>query len=334
MRRLRILALSGLLAAAVLMPARGEGEMKRLSRVNFAKARESVMTQARPLEQALYRLRFESGSTEAVLGALQDYQNSDGGFGKALEPDLRAPESSVLATVRGLQILAAIDTPADHPLVCRAMAYLNACFEESKAVWRIIPPTAGAHPHAPWWSQETLEKTFGEFRINPRAEVLAYLYSFDSSSFPPQRRLTIVQALMQDLESATDPALAGGVEGVARLCESRGLPAEYREALHKKLARLIPEAVEQDPTKWMQYCLKPLWLVRAPDSPFAGLLKDSLERNLDFEIESQSSDGSWMPNWSWFGTFPETWPTAEKEWRGILTVQTLETLQAFGRIEP
>ena len=314
-------------------PVHGEGNMKRLSKANLAKAREFVMTQARPLEQALYRFRFEGGSKEAVLAALAQHQNPDGGFGHALEPDLRAPESSVLATLRAMHVLGALQIPADHPVFKQALAYLSASFDDAKGVWRIIPPTAGAHPHAPWWSQEPLEKVFGGFKVIPRAEVLAYLYGSNSAAFSRAQRHDLTRQVIETLESTPDAELAAGVEGCARLYESNGLPADLKERLHKRLVNLVPATVEQDPTKWKQYCLKPLWLVRTPHSPFAPLLADAVQRNLDYEIDDQSADGSWAPNWSWYGTYPETWPAAEKDWRGVLTIQTLETLRAFDRIE-
>jgi hypothetical protein len=334
MRAIDILALGGLILMMAPTPCRGEKDMKRLSKAQLAKAREFIMTQARPLEQALFRFGFEGGSRQDVLAALADYQNGDGGFGKALEPDQRAPESSVLATIRALQLLTAIEAPRDDPLVKGAMTYLISTFDELRVVWPIIPPTAGAHPHAPWWNQETLEQAFGGFKVIPTAEVLGYLYTFGAPAFSPEQRLSVLQAVMKELESQTDAALAGGVECCSRLYESGGVPAEYKDRLYARLVRLIPAAVQQDPAKWKEYCTKPLWIVRTPASPFAGLLAESIERNLDYEIENQSRDGSWSPNWSWYGAYPDVWPTAEKEWRGVLTVQTLETLKAFGRIEP
>lgn len=63
------------------------------------------------------------------------------------------------------------------------------------------------------------------------------------------------------------------------------------------------------------------------------MIRPALEQNLDYEIEQQCEDGSWSPNWSWFGQFPEEWPTAEREWRGVLTLRTLRALQAFGRLK-
>jgi hypothetical protein len=32
------------------------------------------------------------------------------------------------------------------------------------------------------------------------------------------------------------------------------------------------------------------------------------------------------------GLFPEDWPQAELEWKGVLTLQTLLTLRSYGRL--
>src|SRR5512143_2702900 len=123
------LVLAGLVAMAGWTAIQAEGNVKKLSKANLAKSRDFIMREARPLEQAVYRFRFEGGSADAVLAALEHFRNPDGGFGKALEPDLRAPESSVLATMRALQALTALKTPADHPMVKRTMGYLSANFD-------------------------------------------------------------------------------------------------------------------------------------------------------------------------------------------------------------
>ncbi len=52
-----------------------------------------------------------------AVEALASFANPDGGFGGSLEPDLRAPDSSALATSQALRMLRELGQPADHPLV-------------------------------------------------------------------------------------------------------------------------------------------------------------------------------------------------------------------------
>jgi hypothetical protein len=62
-------------------------------------------------------------------------------------------------------------------------------------------------------------------------------------------------------------------------------------------------------------------------------LSHILPANLDYVIQSQGEDGSWSPPWSWFGAYPADWPQAERDWRGVLTLERLEWLHAYDRIE-
>ena len=78
--------------------------MKYLSQDAFQLASQFLKTQARPLDKVLFEFRFEEAPFELVTDELASYQNDDGGF-HSLEPDLRTPSSSAIATAIGLSIL-------------------------------------------------------------------------------------------------------------------------------------------------------------------------------------------------------------------------------------
>jgi hypothetical protein len=71
----------------------------------FEKARRFIYRNARPLDLARWRYHFEGGPKEAVVTALAAYQNEDGGFGHALEPDAWNPASSPVQTWAATEIL-------------------------------------------------------------------------------------------------------------------------------------------------------------------------------------------------------------------------------------
>ena len=98
--------------------------MKKLSWEAFRRGRKFVMKRGRRLEQALFRQRFKGGSVNKVLEELREYQNKDGGFGRALEPDLRTPSSSALATGIGLRIMRQLGCTAEETMVHEAISYL------------------------------------------------------------------------------------------------------------------------------------------------------------------------------------------------------------------
>ncbi len=71
-------------------------------------------------------------------------------------------------------------------------------------------------------------------------------------------------------------------------------------------------------------------MIASPESPFADGFGDAIQQNLDFIIENQSEDGTWGPNWSWGG---DAWEQANRDWTGVLTLDNVRKLRAFGRIE-
>jgi len=58
-----------------------------------AAAENFIWSAARLVERHRYSMLFADGPAEPVVETLRGYRNPDGGFGHALEPDLRCPGS-------------------------------------------------------------------------------------------------------------------------------------------------------------------------------------------------------------------------------------------------
>lgn len=288
-----------------------------------------VRTSARPLDQARFAYML-GGPDEAVHAELARFQNEDGGFGHGMEPDLQAPTSTVLATTVGLQILREVEAPAEHPLVSNAMRYLMATYDARAERWPLIDAAASEAPHAPWWTyDENLENAFGQFMANPRAEILGYLYDYPEH-VPEDIRRRLTDAVSAHLKAAPDEMEMHDLLCYVRLVETRTLPEYVRAALLPKLHSVVDRIVPRDPTVWEGYGLTPLAVVSSPASPFAARLADAIPANLDWLIAHQGADGSWGPAWTWGDMYPGAWPAAERDWKGVLTVNTVRQLQAFG----
>lgn len=123
-----------------------------------------------------YDHAFGHAPQSDVLDALAKFQNEDGGFGNALEPDVRAPESSVICTSIAFQIFRELSLPTEHWMPSRAVHFLVKTFNAARQNWRSIPEEAEMSPRAPWWYQAGRMEKFEEFSLNPTAEILGYLY--------------------------------------------------------------------------------------------------------------------------------------------------------------
>jgi len=308
--------------------------MRKVAPEAFERARRLLKTEARPLERALFEHFFEGAPAEGAVEALAGFQNEDGGLGHGLESDLRTPSSSALATGHGLHWLKELGQPADLPIVRRALHYLERTLDHEAGVWRIIPPDANDHPHAPWWHDEggSLARTFDGFLIIPRAQLVGLLRHFGAA---PGRLEALTEQTVDDIV-AMEPLGGGGGDDLAyalELAESGTLPAPLYERLAPRLRAAAERAVTRDPEQWAVYSIPPLKLAPRPDSLVADLFPEALQANLDWLIERQSADGGWDPTWSWGELYPEVWErVARPEWRGHLTLNALLSLRAFGRM--
>jgi hypothetical protein len=311
--------------------------MKQLGREAFSRARDFIKTQARPLDRVLFEYRFEGASANLVTAELAHFQNDDGGFGHALEPDLRTPTSSALATEIGLRTLKGLGCASDHPMVAGAVRFFVETIDLQTKVWRVIPRDANDHPHAPWWHDEegSLARTFDDFLIIPRASVVGLLHHY-AALVPEDWLVELTEDTLAALETLEDDAFRGGGDSLRyalRLVETKVLPQSYRDRLFPRLLRLSRKFVSCDPQEWGGYVATPLKVAPTPDSLVADELRAGLEKHLDYQIDHQAPEGTWEPTWTWGDFYPDIWEQAKQEWRGELTLRTLTTLRAFGRIE-
>src|ERR1700676_1119108 len=73
--------------------------------IDHSAAESFIWSAARLVDRHRYSLLFADGPTGPVLQALRGYRNPDGGFGHALEPDLRGPASQPAPMLYALEIL-------------------------------------------------------------------------------------------------------------------------------------------------------------------------------------------------------------------------------------
>jgi hypothetical protein len=308
--------------------------MTQLTRERYRRARDFMAERARPLERSAFEQAFEGAPAWPVLDELARFQNPDGGFGHGLEPDALTGASGALATGVALRYLAEVDAGPDQPLVRGAVRYLEQTLDPTTRAWRIVPEATAEAPHAPWWAQEGLEERFGDFALNPRADVLAQLYALG-----PAADEGWLDTLAEDVVRVAETRAPGGLEmhdlmGLVRLLDAPHLSPALRRRLLELTAPLAAASVGRTPAEWAAYGLRPLALAPRPEAALAGVLAEPLHAELDFLIDAQAEDGAWWPNWSWGdGADPDAWASSRTAWAGMLTLEALRRVRAFGRLE-
>ena len=311
---------------------------KKLTRDAFGAARDFLMRSSRPLEYARFRCAFERAAPHEAIEELLAFRCDDGGFGYALEPDLRTPESSALAVAGALQIVREISdvsrTPSSdllpEPTRADLLSWLERTFDVSTETWAIIPPFDAGIPHAPWWNPDGVAERFDFYVLNPTAELAGFYTDLAPADWVSQLFVTIRDRLAERDEIDMHELLS-----VKRLAETGSMPEALRLELIAEIRRLLPGCVVTDPDRWGEYCLRPVDVADSSDSPFlADIGSQVVAANLDRVIDEQSGDGSWQPVWSWDDAFPDEWATARQEWAGVLTLSRLRLLSQFGRVDP
>src|SRR5215204_1639407 len=101
-------------------------------------AERFIHANARLLERHRAAVLLHESPASPVLDALRAYRNPDGGFGHALEPDIRGPESEPAATLHALEVLAEVHA-LDDPMVGAAATWVASISEPDGGVPFMLP---------------------------------------------------------------------------------------------------------------------------------------------------------------------------------------------------
>ncbi|HEX7036269.1 MAG TPA: VOC family protein [Pseudomonadales bacterium] len=282
-----------------------------------AAARRFLYAEARPLERALYEHGWERAPAERVLAALDAYRNADGGFGHALEPDVRSPASQPLHTLTALELLreAGIRAPELADGCCR---FLAAVAREDAAV-PALRPGAFDWPTAAHWQ--------GDFAFEPS---LSWTYGLAAQLHWHGASHPWFEAARDACLAALERPVAGDAHGLLYRFRFAAtlLDGERRRRELKRLRQALDRAaffVRDAPVA--EYGLTPLHFAPAPDDPAAACFDAArLDAHVDDLLDAQQGDGGWPIR------FEPPSDAARLEWRGRWTLEALGTLAAYGRL--
>ncbi|MEU1894023.1 hypothetical protein [Streptomyces pristinaespiralis] len=292
----------------------------------LARAERFIWLTARVLEQRRFAYHFLAGGSDPVETALAAYLNADGGYGHALEPDLRGPVSQPLHTAHALRVLDSIGR-------CGGLRVERMCryFTEVSTRDGALPavhPSQRAYPAAP----------FLPIVDNPPSELLA--------TGPVVGLLHRNQVWHAWLFRATDFcwAVIDAIEKShpyeiqAAIAFLDGVPDSTRaQAAADRLGALVREQrlVALDPDRLDQQPVVPGYApgehhfaydyARRPDSLARRWFTDEeMNRSLRHLAAEQQQDGGWPITWQ------EWAPGTALESRPIVTIEALRTLRAHG----
>jgi len=291
-----------------------------LDKEQFENARAFIWSNARLLDRRLFAFLYEGGSREAVIAALGAYQNEDGGFGNALEPDIRAPVSQPVPVEIALRVLDLVDGfAAAGELVTRACDYLLTITTPEGGVPSALP-SLQAYPHAPWW--ETADVPVAS--PNPTAAIAGLLQGHGVNHPWLAPATEYCWRAIADSETTEYHDLVPMLTFLEH--------AQDRERAEHELRRIgeriLKPGVVAYETDAEGYVKGPLDWAPTPASYCRRLFTDEvIATHLAALAARQQSDGGWPISW------PPISPACELEWRGHVTIEMLLTLRAYGALE-
>ncbi|MER6618354.1 hypothetical protein [Streptomyces xantholiticus] len=292
----------------------------------LARAERFIWLTARVLEQRRFAHHFLGGSPDAVESALAAYLNEDGGYGHALEPDLRGPVSQPLHTGHALRVLDSIGR-CGGMRVERMCRYLTDVSTKEGALPSVHPSQRG-YPAAP----------FLPVVDDPPSELLAtgpvvgllhhnevwHAWLFRATDFCWSAVDAIEKSHPYEIEAAV--AFLDGVPDRPRA-----------EAAADRLGRIAREQrlVALEPGRLGDQPVAPGYApgehhfahdyARTPDSLARRWFTDEeMARSLEHLAGEQQQDGGWPITWR------EWAPGTALEARPIVTIEALRTLRAHG----
>ncbi|WP_186785709.1 hypothetical protein [Streptomyces misionensis] len=290
-------------------------------------AEQFVWLTARVLEQRLFAYHFLRGAPDAVEAALDAYRNPDGGYGHALEPDLRGPVSQPLHTAHALRVLDAVGRCGGQRVerVCR---YLTSVSTADGALPAVHPSQRG-YPAAPFVPvvddpPSDLLTTAPVVGLLHRNEVW-HAWLFRATDFCWQAVENLekshpyeVQAAVAFLDCVPDrPRAQAAADRLGRLVREQRLAALDPDRLDA-----YPVAPGYAPGEHHfphDFARSPASLARA------WFTDEEMVRSLDHLAAEQRADGGWpvrRRHWA---------PVPALEARPMVTIEALCTLRAYGR---
>jgi len=300
----------------------------------FNKARTFIYRNARPLDIARWQYHFEGGGKDAVLTALTAYQNADGGFGHALEPDAWNPNSTPIQTWTATEILREIDfTDSIHPIIKGILRYLASGQDFNGKLWYNEVVSNNNYPHAPWWHAEVDSAD----SYNPTACLAGFIIRFadrDSDLYRLGCRIAKEAYDADDKRGLSDDmhSVILYIRLMQYCKETNATKVIDLLSLEKRLREQVKRSITHNTVEWETgYICKPSQFFNTSDSIFYADNNDIADYEYAFIERTQLADGSWAIPWGWNG-YPEEWALSKNWWKSNGAILNMLYLRGMGKL--
>lgn len=301
-----------------------------MTKLDITKTGRWIHRNARGLELAKWRFYFEGGDAESVIDELQYYQNTDGGFGHALEADCWNPASApsqMFYAIHILHELAYQDTT--HPVIQNMLRYLKSGKDMVDGFWVSILPSNNQYPHAPWWTK-TDRKTFDVYM--PNADICWFILKFAQKDSPLyDRAVSMVQRMLNLFlsQNEVEPhSLESMMFLLRELQKTDSSCGQLEDAATAHGIQLMRGLIEVNPDTWTAYCITPSFFIHDRLHPLYPEYRELLKLEVQRLMETRDADGCWDINWVW-QEYESAYRLSANWWKSSVTMQKLMLYETF-----
>lgn len=300
----------------------------------FEKAKKFVYRNARPLELALWKYHFENGSKNDVLTVLSAYQNEDGGFAYALEPDSWNVNSTPICTWYATRILDQIDfNDTSHPIFSGIFKYLASGKDFSDGKWFNTVPTNNDYPHAIWWE---CKNDKGEPFDNPTVSLAGFIIRYGDKtgkiySLACKIIKNSVDGFMKKPE--TEMHLLNCYINLLNYCEqAKDFDLFDIKLFKEKLIKDVNAAICADTEKWTtDYVCRPSHFFDRRLTVFKEINRKLTEYEGEVILNSQLDNGAFPVTWQWHTDYSE-FEISRNWWQSVYAIKNMLYLKELNKI--
>ena len=313
-----------------------KGECENMNKSTFARIRNWMYRNSRPLDLMRWQYHFEDGNKNSVLEVLSAYQNEDGGFGHGLEADSWNPNSAPIHTWVATEILRELNiTDSNNAIVSGILRYLGSGMDFVNNRWLNTVETNNYFPRAQWWTFE--ENASSNLDYNPTACLAGFAMRFSdkNSLLYLNSKNIIIEAVKKFIEGEFLNDMHE-VSCYIRLMEYLESAKEKEivdfQAFEKKLIAQVYHLLERDQDKWKKsYICKPTQFFNTPDSIFFKNNECIVEFEIKFILDSINEEGVWDIPWYWTD-YQKEFAISENWWKANLVIINLLLMRNFNKL--
>lgn len=293
---------------------------------NLSGACAFMTTHARLLDRRRFELLRGTGTPAAVVTALDAYRNGDGGYGWALEPDLRSARSQPVGALLAFEVFEECG-PAVFARAAQLCDWLESITRPDGGLPFALPMTGpDAAGTAPFWA--TADPDASSLHMTSELAGAAHRVGRDDPAVRDHPWLARATAFCRErIAALVRPPHVIEFRFVLDFLDTVHDTHPWAPAELDRLAAFLPKDGSPLPVDGGSEgeVLRLLDFSPRPGRPLRALLDPAaVAAEVDRLAADQREDGGWTVDW-----VPHS-PAAAVEWRGYATVRAFTILRAHG----